>query len=113
MTWETRQGKGRYYTRTHRRPGGRRVREYVGTGALAEMIARFDAQSREEQALKAAIAAEEQAERDAYYARLFGPLDVLEAASSVLVREALTAAGYVQHERGEWRRPRGNQETAG
>jgi hypothetical protein len=112
MTWETRKGKGRYFTRTHRR-NGRRIREYVGSGALAALLAELDAQEREEQATAAEIAAEEQQERDAYYARLFGPLDVLEAASSVLVREALTAAGYVQHDRGEWRRPRGSQETAG
>jgi hypothetical protein len=112
MAWETRNGNGRYYTRSHWR-SGRVVREYVGSGALAELLAQFDAQVREEQALEAAIAAEEQAERDTYYARLFGPLDVLEAASSVLVRETLTAAGYVQHERGEWRRPRGSQKTTG
>lgn len=111
MTWETRKGKGRYYTRTHRRDG-RRIREYVGSGALAALLAQIDAQAREEQALDAEIAAEEQSERDAFYARLFGPLDVLEAASSVLVRQALEAAGYRQHDRGEWRRPRGSQETA-
>ena len=109
MTWETRKGNGRYYTRTHRLPGGRRVREYVGSGALAELLAQLDAQQREEQALEEQMAAEEQAERDAYYTRLFGPLNALEAATGVLVREALTAAGYVQHERGEWRRPRGSQ----
>ena len=113
MTWETRKGKGRYYTRTHRLPGGHRIREYVGSDALAELLAQLDAQLREEQALQEQIAAEEQAARDAYYMRLFGPLDALEAATGVLVREALTAAGYVQHARGEWRRPRGGQETAG
>src|SRR5689334_8655491 len=111
MTWETRKGKGCYYTRTHRR-NGRRIREYVGSGALATLLAQIDATAREEQAIVAEIAAEEQAERDACYARLFGPLDALEAASNVLVREALTAAGYVQHDRGDWRMPRGRQKTA-
>jgi len=35
MAWERRQRGGRYYTRT-RRINGTRVREYVGTGPLAE-----------------------------------------------------------------------------
>jgi hypothetical protein len=104
MGWEKR--------KRGRRPGGRRVREYIGSGALAELLAQLDARAQEERAIEAELAAEEQAERDAYYARLFGPLDALEAASGVLVREALTAAGYVRHNRGEWRRPRGSQKTA-
>jgi hypothetical protein len=112
MAWETRKGSrgGRYYTRSHRRKG-RVVREYVGSGELAALLAQLDAQEREEQEMEAALAAAAQAECDAYYARLFGPLDALEAASRVLVRQALKAAGYQQHQRGEWRRPRGSQKT--
>lgn len=111
MAWETRKGSsGRYYTRS-RRQHGRVVREYVGSGAVAEMLAQLDAHLREEQAQDAAIAAEEQAARDAYYARLFGPVDVLDAASRVLLRQTLTALGYHQHDRGEWRRLRGSKKA--
>jgi hypothetical protein len=113
MAWETRKGSrsGRYYTRS-RRQDGRVVREYVGSGAAAAVIARHDAQRRAEQELAAAQAAEAQAVRDAYYARLFGPLDVLEVASAVLIRQTLTAAGYRQHDRGDWRKPRAQRDTA-
>jgi hypothetical protein len=112
MAWETRKGSdGRYYTRSRRRPGGRVAREYIGSGAVAELLAQLDAQQRKERALEAELAAQVQAERAAYYARLFGPLDALEAASSELMRQTLTELGYRQHDRGEWRRPRGNKSS--
>ena len=101
MGWETRNGKGCYYTR-NRREGGRFVREYLGTGEYGEYFAALDAQARFERA-----------ERDA---ALFTEidelveLDKLVAASAANVetaaREALVAAGYQRHERGEWRKTR-------
>jgi hypothetical protein len=101
VPWETRNGKGRYYTRANRE-GGRLVREYLGAGAYGEYWAAVDAQARLERA-----------ERDA---ALFTEidelveLDKLVAASAANVetaaREALAAAGYQRHERGEWRKTR-------
>ncbi len=47
MAWETRNGRGSYYTRT-KRVDGRVVREYIGTGPAAKVIADLDALEREE-----------------------------------------------------------------
>ena len=100
MGWEVR-GSRRYYTRT-RRAGGRLVREYVGTGPVAEMAAAADAVR---QAQRRAEAEARRAERARWEAAL-APLEELCLASDLLVRASLTAAGYHQHDRGEWRRRR-------
>ena len=106
MGWETRQRGGRYYTRS-RKVNGRVVREYVGTGQLAELAAMLDAEERRERA-----AAREQARqmegRDApavaALAELGRVLDGLAAAF-------LIGAGYRRHHRGEWRRRRHGAQT--
>ena len=98
MGWEVR-GARRYYTRT-RRAGGRLVREYVGTGPVAEMAAAADAVR---QAQRRAEAEARRAER-ARWETALAPLEELCLASDLLVRASLTAAGYHQHDRGEWRR---------
>ncbi|MDP2949829.1 MAG: hypothetical protein Q8P22_09870 [Chloroflexota bacterium] len=102
MGWESRQGKGRYYTRS-RRAGARVVREYVGSGPFAELAAELDA---EEQA-------ERQAKAEAFrgeWARLAvadAPLAELCDMTNALVRGVLLLAGYHRHHGGEWRRRRG------
>ena len=101
MAWETRARGGRYYCRSHR-IGGRVVRDYVGRGPFAELIAADDAAQRAE---RAAVAASRHAQRatlaaaDASLAAFSKTLDRLAAA-------ALTMAGYHRHHRGEWRRRR-------
>ena len=47
MGWETRQRGRRYYTRA-RRAGGLIVREYIGTGRAAELVALLGEREREE-----------------------------------------------------------------
>jgi hypothetical protein len=104
MAWETRQGQGRYYTRSHRE-GGRVVREYVGSGPFAELVAEADAIAREErEAEREARRREERAELERLEA-LAAPVLELSEAAEILARAHLIAAGYHEH-KGEWRRAR-------
>jgi hypothetical protein len=61
MSWESRAGcaGGPYYTRTVRRPGGKRARDYYGKGPIGELAWVIDALRRveAEQARRAAAAA--------------------------------------------------------
>ena len=98
MAWESRRGRGRYYTRSTR-VNGRVVRQYVGSGPLAEKAAEEDARRRaERQARAEALRAER--ERLAQAQAL---LQGLCSGTDLLLRAALTAAGFHQHNRGAWR----------
>lgn len=102
MGWETRTHGGRYYTRSWRR-NGRVIREYIGAGEAGEQAAAFDALTRDQRQ-------GERAERLCEHSRLDDADAALTAWSAWVeaqLREALTAAGYHQHKRGEWRRKRG------
>jgi hypothetical protein len=107
MGWETRKGRGRYYTRS-RRVRGRVVREYVGCGELASLAAQLDALEREERNTRAA-ALRTYCERADTAEEALGEFSALVDA---LAEGALLAGGYHQHHGGEWRRKRdGGQET--
>ena len=101
MGWEMRGNAGPYYTRT-RREGGSFVRQYLGRGELAHLLAQLDASDRED---RDDAAATERAQRAAVEGA-FALLADLESATDTLARAALVAAGYRQHHRGEWRRRR-------
>jgi len=101
MGWESRNGSGRYYTRS-RRVGSRVKREYIGMGSAAETIAALDADTRRsrEEERAAMNARREQMERaTALVDRSWQ--GVLRLARTVLV-----ANGYYRHHRGEWRKRR-------
>ena len=102
MSWETRKGKGRYYVRTWRE-GGRIVRGYIGAGIYGKFAADDDACARAERADRAAAARAE--------IEQLTDLDRLVAESARAARDvasrALIAAGYRRHQRGEWRKTRG------
>jgi hypothetical protein len=104
MGWE----RGRYYTRS-KRVAGRVVREYVGAGQVAALVAQMDALERQKR----------ESERDALRAErveveaLDAPLEELDALADLLARAALVAAGFHQHKRGEWRRRREQAASTG
>jgi hypothetical protein len=104
MGWD----KGRYYTRS-RKVNGRVVREYIGTGEVAELLAELDALEREERETERA---EGKALRDELDA-LDGSLGELHTKAELLARAALIVAGFHQHHRGEWRKRRGNDRPDG
>lgn len=95
---------GRPYLYRSKRRNGRVTSEYVGSGETAFLIGsmgRIEAVERE---------AERDRQRDEarQHDDIERILDDLAAAGRRLAHEALTAAGYHQHKRGEWRRRRGH-----
>jgi len=101
MAWERREGGGLYYTRS-RREGGRVLREYVGSGPLAELAAEEDRAKRELAEAKREWEKEE-LER---LKDLAAPVLELSEAAEILAHAHLVAAGYHKH-KGEYRRARG------
>src|SRR5829696_9507470 len=100
MGWEERHGR-LYYYRSVRE--GKRVRkEYVGGGALGQLIAQLDELERLQREEEEASWREEQErlERSAAY------LEELEEAAEILARAELLVAGFHKH-KGQWRRRRG------
>jgi len=90
-----------YYYRVHKR-AGRVVREYVGAGEVARLIAQMDALERQQRQAERAADRAKRAELEA----LDAPLNELNDLADTLARAALVAAGYHQHKRGEWRKRR-------
>jgi len=100
MAWETRRGH-LYYYRSVRR-GGRVVKEYFGTGRVAELYAQLDALTLERRAIERQDRADERARYEALDARTLELIQLTDA----LVAVTLMAAGYHRHDRGAWRRRR-------
>jgi hypothetical protein len=99
MGWEV-HGRCRFYTRS-RKVAGRVVREYVGTGAVAELAAAADALRRaDRRAAMEARRAEEAGWREA-----LAPLLELSRVVDVVVRAALLSGGFHRHAR-TWRKKR-------
>jgi hypothetical protein len=103
MGWD----KGRYYTRS-KKVNGRVVREYVGTGRVAELAAQLDTLERE----KRKVDAQELRDEKDELAALDADIKNLSESIDLVARAALLATGYRQHKRGDWRRKRGNCERA-
>lgn len=97
VSWETRERGGRYYTRS-KREDGRVVREYVGTGEIAELLAHADEAIRRNREAERARGC---AELDRVEG-LVAPVLEMDDAVKVLVRASFVAVGYHRH-KGEWR----------
>lgn len=104
MAWESRNGRGSYYTRT-KRSGGQVVREYVGSGAFAHAIAAMDAAECRQRQAEADAQRETRIAIDAIDAQV----TQLDDFADVVARAFLVAAGYHQHNRGGWRKRRGKE----
>ncbi|HQK95755.1 MAG TPA: hypothetical protein PLD23_19815 [Armatimonadota bacterium] len=104
MSWERRSRGGHYYTRT-RRENGRRVREYIGTGPLAEAIACIDEAERAERADRA----REGQHRRELMRSMDDMVQGVDSAVWELMRDGLESLGFRQHHGGEWRRRRPEQ----
>jgi len=99
---EKRERGGRYYTRSRRSPeNGRVLREYVGSGPLAKIVAEEDRRKRE---LAEAERKREKKELERLEA-LAAPVEELSEAAEILAHAHLIAAGYHRH-KGEYRRAR-------
>ena len=101
MAWETK-GRSRYYTRS-KRVGRCVVRESFGKGPEAHLAAAVDDRRRQEREMRWAARHREWCRWQTGAA----PLQRLIEVSDLLVRAALLAAGFHQHERGAWRRKHG------
>ena len=97
MAWESRRGRGRYYTRS-RRVDGRVAREYVGMGRVGEVAARLDAEDRGRRAVEADAV---RAIRRSLAAPLAASL-ALDRACRLAFEASLMVAGFRRH-RGTWR----------
>jgi hypothetical protein len=106
MPWEQRKGRGRYYTRTERR-GGRRVRVYYGTGLAAEALAYLHESGRLLRQMDATQRAMERDRMQEEWRHWQEEMRGIDGPADGLARLALEAAGYRQHNRGEWRRRQG------
>jgi hypothetical protein len=101
MSWETRRGRGRYYTRS-RKVNGRIIREYIGTGLVAELAAQQDAEERAQR-----LAEGKRLQEEAYrWTSATAPLMRLSHLLDGLTSASLITAGYHQHHRGAWRKRR-------
>ena len=107
MPWSQRGSRSYFYV--SQRVNGRPVRRYVGAaGSPAAELAAADADRRR---LGREAAARERLAEQARQREVERPLVRLCAASDVLTRAALLAAGFHQHHRGQWRRRREPEPT--
>ena len=100
MTWETRNGRGSYYTRS-KRVDGKVVREYVGAGPAALVIAELDALDRKQRRQDQVMF---KAEKEAQHI-IDQKIDEESRLVKTLIKATLLVNGYHNH-KGQWRKKR-------
>jgi hypothetical protein len=108
MGWETRGGHTYYYRK--QREGRRVISTYCGRGEIATLfdaLDELDRERRQQEAIERQLARSEFAELAATPMEL----TLLLAEARAAINDALTAAGYHQHKRGEWRKRRVKKEA--
>lgn len=78
------------------------MREYVGSGPIAELVALQDEAERWRREEESRAWREEREDLE----RLDEEVGEMCELAELLTRAAVAAAGYRQHNRGEWRKPR-------
>jgi hypothetical protein len=101
MGWETRRNGRRYYYKASK-VNGRVVKQYLGAGEFAELLAQMDELDAERRQLKA----EEERAAHAELQALDDQVRELNDLVDALTRAVLLLAGYHRHDRGEWRKQR-------
>lgn len=101
MGWEQRGNASYYYSAE--RVNGLVVKQYMGTGAVAEIAAQLDALKRAE---REDAAETTRRERNAL-AKLDAALAPLNELADTLTLAALVATGHHRPKRGRWRKRRG------
>jgi len=104
MPWEDRPG-GRYYYRA-KKIKGTVVKEYLGAGPTAEAAAAEDAHAREVREAQRQANHDRLSALDLQWARPIEELNRLSTLCEALVAGLLFAAGFHQHNRGDWRKRR-------
>lgn len=97
MGWDKR---GYYYQA--RKVNGRVIREYIGAGVVGETIAAIDEMERDEREWQRFLEKKEREEYD----EIEKQVEEVNSLADLLARAALQAAGFHQHNRGEWRKRR-------
>jgi hypothetical protein len=101
MAWELR-GNRTYYYRSVR-SGTRVTKEYAGGGLMGALAEEFEEEQREQRAHERATCKKERAK----WAALEESARELDDLAELLTAAMLTTTGYHRHDRGEWRRRRG------
>ena len=105
MAWETRNGRGKYYTRSVWQDG-RVVREYIGAGQKGMDVARHDVQKRVQIGHLRQLAKEGEQEEKGRISSLEVPLVELDKLCRILMDTAMDRAGFHRPKRWVWRKKR-------